>query len=212
MKISELASRSDTPLSAVKYYQREGLLPQGKKTAPNQTDYSKEHVQRVRLIRALLGAGGLTIAATKQVIWILDHAPLAEAFEAVQSAMSTSRPNDADPSPESRERIMELARSQGWAFTEANPGINAAARALDGLATGGFTAPRGYLESYAAAAATAANADLQQLRKLSAPEQITERMVVGTVLGDPLFAGLRRIAQQDATQESFPQTWEVPSQ
>lgn len=67
-------------------------------------------------------------------------------------------------------------------------------------------------ESYAAAAATAANADLQQLRKLSAPEQITERMVVGTVLGDPLFAGLRRIAQQDATQESFPQTWEVPSQ
>lgn len=60
MKISELASRSDTPLSAVKYYQREGLLPQGKKTAPNQTDYSKEHVQRVRLIRALLGAGGLT--------------------------------------------------------------------------------------------------------------------------------------------------------
>ncbi len=29
-------------------------------------------------------------------------------------------------------------------------------------------------------------------------------MLVGTVLGDPLFAGLRRLAQQDATHNLFP--------
>ncbi|BCJ69537.1 hypothetical protein Prubr_65580 [Polymorphospora rubra] len=56
----------------MKYYQREGLLPEGVRSAPNQVDYGDAHVHRVRLIRALLETGGLSVAATKEVIAALD--------------------------------------------------------------------------------------------------------------------------------------------
>lgn len=72
MRISVLADRAGVPLSAVKYYQREGLLPAGVRTAPNQVSYDDSHLQRVRLIRALLETGNLSVAATKDVITALD--------------------------------------------------------------------------------------------------------------------------------------------
>lgn len=44
MRTSELADRAGVPLSALKYYQREGLLPPGVRTAPNQASYGDHHV------------------------------------------------------------------------------------------------------------------------------------------------------------------------
>lgn len=192
------------PLSAVKYYQREGLLPQGEKSAPNQTSYDDSHVQRVRLIRALLGTGGLSVAAAREVIAALDTAPLAEAFSVAQHAMSGSRATEPTPSHAARDRVVALAASQGWRITPDNPGIDTAARALDGLSAIGFHAPADYLNSFAAAAGAAAAADLQALAALPTPERQAELMVVGSVLGDPLFAGLRRLAHEDATHDRFP--------
>jgi DNA-binding transcriptional MerR regulator len=190
----------------VKYYQREGLLPEGVRSAPNQVEYEELHVKRVRLIRALLETGGLSIAATKDVIQALDAegAPLAETFSVAAYAMSTPRITESLPSAESREEVMRLAHSQGWKFTDDNPGIDSAARALDGLRAIDFNAPDEYLVAYASAAGAAARADLQALTALSDPDQIAELLVVGTVLGDPLFAGLRRLAQEDATHDLFP--------
>jgi DNA-binding transcriptional MerR regulator len=190
----------------VKYYQREGLLPEGVRTAPNQVDYGETHVQRIRLIRGLLETGGLTIAATKDVIRALDseEAPLAETFRTAQHAMTISRNPEIPPTAESRERVQRLAQSRDWAVTDDNPGIDAAARALDSFRAVDFDAPDAFLHAYASAAATVAAADLQVLTTLSDPDLIAELMVVGTVLGDPLFAGLRRLAQQNATHEFFP--------
>jgi DNA-binding transcriptional MerR regulator len=205
VRISELASEAGVPLSAVKYYQREGLLPAGERTAPNQVAYGAEHVQRVRLIRALLETGGLSIAAAKAVIVALDadDAPLAETFEVAQHAMSTPRTKESEPSESARTRIESVVVSRGWAFSADNPGIDAAARALDGLRAIGFDAPDAYLEAYATAAATAAAADLQALAERTSRDAVAELMVVGTVLGDPLFGGLRRLAHEDATHEMF---------
>jgi DNA-binding transcriptional MerR regulator len=190
----------------VKYYQREGLVPDGVRSAPNQVEYDEAHVKRVRLIRALLETGGLSIAATKDVIRALDTdgAPLAETFGVAAYAMSTPRTTESVPSMQSRERVMRLARAEGWAFTDDNPGIDNAARALDGLKAIDFDAPDDYLVAYASAAATAASADLHALTTLTNPDQVAELMVVGTVLGDPLFAGLRRIAHENATHMLYP--------
>ncbi|GAA4991907.1 MerR family transcriptional regulator [Kineococcus glutinatus] len=206
MRVSELARRAGVPLSAVKYYQREGLLPAGVRTAPNQVAYGEAHVQRVRLIRALLETGGLSIAATKDVITALDAdaAPLAETFRVAQHAMSARRTQESAPSEAARARVEALAASHGWCVTSDNPGVEAAARALDGLRAIGFDAPDAYLDAYAAAAAAAAAADLRALSGRGGRDAVAELMVVGTVLGDPLFAGLRRLAQQDATHDLFP--------
>ncbi|WP_216907505.1 MerR family transcriptional regulator [Nocardia noduli] len=201
-----MARQAGVPLSAVKYYQRERLVPEGDRSAPNQAEYSEAHVQRVRLIRALLETGGLSIAATKAVIETLDAGgtSLAETFAVAQHAMSTPRTSESTPSAESRDRVTQIAHSQGWAISADNPGINAAARALDGLRAIGFDAPDAYLTAYATAASAAAVADLRALTTRQTPDRIAELMVVGSVLGDPLFAGLRRLAQQGATHDLFP--------
>jgi DNA-binding transcriptional MerR regulator len=196
------------PLTAVKYYQREGLLPEGVRSAPNQVDYGDAHVRRVRLIRALLETGGLSIAATKNVIASLDtdtdSESLAETFSVAQNAMSTPRTAESTPSNSSRERLLALATSQGWVFLPGNPGIDAAARALDGLLAIGFDPPESYLAAYATAAATVAEADLRALETRDGVDAVAELMVVGTVLGDPLFGGLRRLAHEDATHTLRP--------
>lgn len=207
MQISELARRSGVPLSSVKYYQREHMLPEGVRSASaNQVDYAEPHLQRLRLIRALLEIGGLSVAATRDVLRSLDDGgrPLAETFETAQHAMSAPRTAAGAPSDAARQRIAELARARGWVFTDDNPGIDVAARAIDGLEAIDFHAPEEYLQAYAVAAVSAAVADLQALRTRSDADRIAELMVVGTVLGDPLFAGLRRIAHQDATSALFP--------
>jgi len=206
VRISELSNLSGVPLSAVKYYQREGLLPEGVRSAPNQVEYGEAHVRRVRLIRALLETGGLSIAATKNVIASLDtdSESLAETFSVAQNAMSTPRTAESTPSDASRQRVLALATGQGWAFLPQNPGIDAAARALDGLLAIGFDPPESYLAAYATAAATVAEADLQALDTRDGIDAVAELMVVGTVLGDPLFGGLRRLAHEDATHTLRP--------
>ncbi len=205
MRISDLAREAGVAVSAVKYYQREGLLPPGRRTAPNQAAYDDRHVQRVRLVRALLETGGLSIAATKRVVTALDtaDAPLAETFEVAQHALGAVRPPEAEHR-ESRDRVIAFARSKGWRVSDRNPGIDLTARALDALQAIGFDATGGYLDAYADAAARAAAADVQALTSRSGRDATTELMIVGTVMGDPLFAGLRRLAQQDATQDIFP--------
>lgn len=194
------------PLSALKYYQREGLLPDGVKSAPNQVAYGEVHVQRVRLVKALLETGGLTVAATKTVIGALnaEGEPLAETFRIAQQELSSPRGSDSPPSTAAGDRVLALVRGLGWDVTEDNPGIAPAARALDGLDAISFHAPDWYIEAYASAAALAAAADLRALGERADTDAIAELMVVGSVLGDPLFSGLRRLAQEDVTHHLFP--------
>jgi len=206
VKVSALVARANVPLSAIKFYQREGLLPDGVRTSPNQVDYGEEHVKRVRLIRALLETGGLSIAATKEVLRAVDTdgVSMADTFDLAQRAMSTPRTPASTPSAMSRNHVIRLAQSRGWSFTLDNPGIDAAARALDGLRAIDLDLTDAYLGAYAAAASTAAAADLHALTSLSDPDELAELMVVGSILGDPLFAGLRRLAHEDATHHLFP--------
>lgn len=206
MRVSELAATAGVALSAVKFYQREGLLPPGERIAPNQVSYSAVHVQRLRLVRALVETGGLSVAKTKKVIAALDHpgSSLADTFGVAQHAMHLTRTGVTDrPSDPSRQRILDLCRERHWVVSEDNPGVDGAARALDGLRAVDFHAPDDYLTDYAGAAELAADADLRILLTLAGRDRAAEIMVVGTVLGDHLFAGLRRIAQQDATTEMF---------
>ena len=72
MKIAELSSRSGTSVPSIKFYLREGLLPAGESTGRNQAEYSDEHLHRLRLIRALMDVGGLSVAAARDVIAAVD--------------------------------------------------------------------------------------------------------------------------------------------
>lgn len=51
MKIGELARATATPVETIRYYEREGLLPEPARTEANYRMYDEAHVQRLGFIR-----------------------------------------------------------------------------------------------------------------------------------------------------------------
>ena len=72
MRVAELSTATGVSVPTIKYYLREGLLPQGELTSPNQARYGEQHVRRLRLIRALIEVGGLSVARLREVLAVLD--------------------------------------------------------------------------------------------------------------------------------------------
>lgn len=162
----------------------------------------------MKLVRALIETGGLSVSAAKKVLATLDANPvsLACTFEAAQRTLGAGSTSDMPASPESRRRITDLAAGHHWRIAAQNPGVELAARALDGFAAVGHEPSNDYLNAYTAAAATIARADMAALSVRSGADAIAELMVIGTVLGDGLVAGLRRLAQENETATLFPST------
>lgn len=51
LKIGELAERTDCPVQTIRYYEREGLLPEPARTEGNYRLYGDTHLERLSIIR-----------------------------------------------------------------------------------------------------------------------------------------------------------------
>ncbi|MCE9663166.1 Cd(II)/Pb(II)-responsive transcriptional regulator [Halomonas sp. M5N1S17] len=51
MKIGELATRTGCPVETIRYYEREGLLPEPARSSGNYRLYAEPHAERLRFIR-----------------------------------------------------------------------------------------------------------------------------------------------------------------
>jgi DNA-binding transcriptional MerR regulator len=201
VRISELSRASDVPIATIKFYVREGLLPPGELSHPNQASYSGEHVRRLRLIRALTEVGGLSVSSAREVIAAIDSdLPVANVFEIAQHTVSSILEKRATD-PDELGRIDRLL--SGWNYSPDNPGRLAAARVISTFEAAGQSDDRGWYVRYAAAALLAAEADIDELQ--TRPDRLAqaETVVVGTVLGDALFAAFRRLAQEHITSLRF---------
>ncbi|MFB7177644.1 MerR family transcriptional regulator [Streptomyces sp. NPDC056257] len=215
MRIGELSRRTGVPVPTIKYYVREGLLPPGELTSPNQASYGDGHERRLRLVRALLEVGGLSVAAIGEVLAAIDdkerpvHKVLGAAAQRLVPEYGDSR-GDGDGAPDAetvlaRERVARLIEARGWCVGPGNKAAEALVSALASLARvgqGGFVE---VLDDYAEAAERVARADLDYTARRVAREDLVEAVVVGTVLGDAVFAALRRMAQVDASSRIFGQ-------
>ncbi|MCU1444876.1 MerR family transcriptional regulator [Cryobacterium sp.] len=201
MKMALLSSSSGIAVATIKYYLREGLLPAGERHGPNQALYGPEHLRRLRVIRGLLDVGGLSIAAAHRVIDAIDSdLGLAHTFEIAQRTVSAEIEPDS-VSPASVTRVDELL--SGWHVSPDNPGRLAAARVLTTFDDLGQPDLSGWVPGYAAAALAVAEADLDEIDARDDRESKTEMVVIGTVLGDALFAALRRAAQEHVSVQRY---------
>ena len=130
MRIGELSACSGVPVSTIKYYLREGLLPAGELTSANQAQYDEAHVRRLRLVRALIDVGGLPISTVCEVLHAVDETdePRRELLRLVQHSITTEPAADHDEVAE-RETREFLAR-QGWKYDEDNPAVRSLAAVL----------------------------------------------------------------------------------
>jgi DNA-binding transcriptional MerR regulator len=203
VRIGELSATSGVALPTVKYYLREGLLPAGERTARNQAEYGPDHVARLRLIRALIEVGGLSIAGTRAVLAAADDPdlPLNRVMGAAHDAV-TRRTGAARAEPEwsrAREVVLLLAEQRGWHVEPGAPAVDQAADAVAAVLAMDVPELQPLLDVYAEHAEALAQREVEAVLSMGGPDQIVRGLVIGTVVGETLLAALRLMAQQSVT-------------
>lgn len=195
MRISELSATTQVPVATLKYYLREGLLHTGTVTSRTQARYDDSHVERVRLIRALLESGGLTLARVRQVLDALDgpqvsrHHLLGVAQEAI------TPPLPEHPHPEWTRAAREFVERRGWQVPPDEPLVGLLGEQLRlAVAAGVEPQDEHLLDRFADVADELARLDLESVPP--EPERAMRQVAVGTLLTDPIILTLRRLAQQ----------------
>jgi DNA-binding transcriptional MerR regulator len=184
----------------IKFYVREGLLPPGERTQPNQASYGDAHLRRLRLIRALIEVGGISLGTARLVIAHLDQpdaspvTTMGKAQYALSEGMPSGPPDEHDA--RAAELVTRLCQRRGWSVDDGNPArrmLTDTVAAFDRLGHGSIS---GSLDAYAAAAEDIARTDIEAVREKPTGDEIAEAVVIWTVLGDRLISALRRLAQE----------------
>ncbi len=205
MRMAELSAESGVPVATIKYYLREGLVPAGELTSPNQAQYQAKHLQRLKLVRALLDVGGLSIVDVREVVRAIDErAPTHELLGVAQHGLFV-RKNEVDEESQAWAAglIQEIADQRQWVLQPDDLYTKSLVSLLCTFRDLGQSHLLGIFAQYAEIADAIAQIDLAAIGDLPTPELMVESAVVGTVLGDAVFVALRRIAQQHASQKMF---------
>ncbi|MFZ4811264.1 MAG: MerR family transcriptional regulator [Ilumatobacteraceae bacterium] len=210
MRVSGLSTATGVSVATLKYYLREGLLHGGAATAVNQAQYEESHVRRVKLIRALIVLGRLSIAEVREVLVAVDDESqsLHDAFGAAQDAMAPDASSDSEwldaalasvdaflarndlyVRPESPLRTT-LAETLVWLteFGWGLPGIVVDAAVFDSLVPG--------LKEQAEFEISSVPPDADRTAQV-------EFTVVGTMVFEVAAAAIRRMALEDASAKRF---------
>ncbi|WP_433012764.1 MerR family transcriptional regulator [Kribbella sp. CA-294648] len=201
MWIAELSRRTEVPVATIKYYLREGLLAPGEAVGATRSRYDESHVRRLRLIRALVESGGLSLARVRSVLAEVDEEST-DLHEVLGAAHSALIPDDLTATVESRLRVDELIADRGWLVYSESQDRILLAGALDALEKVGYHLDDELLEIYASAAAQVAEAEVAQL-PAGDRQQTVENTVLVTALGGPVLLALRRLAQQSASAHRY---------
>lgn len=72
MKIGELSAASDTSVETIRYYEREGLLPEPARTQGNFRSYEASHLERLQFIRYCRGLD-MTLDEVRVLLRVKDN-------------------------------------------------------------------------------------------------------------------------------------------
>ena len=203
MRIAQLSETTGIPIPSIKYYLREGLLPAGERTARNQAEYGDSHVRRLRLIRALIDAGNLSIAATRKLLAILDDdsLPIDMALgHAISAALEPPTSTDSPRMEWARQRVDALLDDHDWLVERDSDKTEALASALATLSQLQPDGAEELLKLHLSHAETLATQELHWTMKHESKDSIVESAVVGTFLGGAMFNALRLLAHENTAR------------
>lgn len=195
IRISELNRTTQVPVATIKYYLREGLLPPGKQTAPNQADYTDRHVDRLRLVRVLREIGDLSIEAIGAITTALDN-PALSRHQLLGIAHRAISPFEITTNAEELEDVDRLLERLEWNVSADAPDRHGLAHALASLRSVGGSVAVDTFIPYAQAADTIAAMEIAGMPTEASSEQAIEYTVVGTVVYGAALTALRRLAQE----------------
>ncbi|HET6671887.1 MAG TPA: MerR family transcriptional regulator [Agromyces sp.] len=197
MRISALAAEAELPLATVKYYLREGLLHPGIASSATQASYDESHVRRLRLIRALTGAVGLSVQQTRAILTLVDdpgddlYITLGRAVSTLPPAVHEASGDDPDPYPRARAALEAL----GQVYDPQYAAVAQLEAALAATEAAGMPMSEERLLEYGRHLREIAAFDLERMPH--EPHAAVEYTVLGTALYEPVLLALRRLAHQD---------------
>lgn len=173
-------------------------------TSPNQAHYDEEHLRRLRLVRALVDVGGLSIASVREVLAAIDtrDESLHNKLGAVQEAIS--QPSAVELDPLAIEDVQAFFARQGETecvdVTESNV-THMLAAALTVARSVGHGQFRDLLDPYLEGLKIIAQADVAYVAKQRSRDDVIEAMVVGTLIGDAVLKAVRRLAHVQVSRD-----------
>lgn len=201
MRMSELSAETQVPVATLKYYLREGLLHSGTATSRTQATYDATHADRVRLIRALMESGKLSLGRVQQVLQTLDGPTVSrhDLLGTAQRAITPPLPREPDDKWTST--ATQFVAGHGWQVDDDDPLLVLLGEQLRALSNADpELADESLLARYADAADQLAAIDFSVVPE--APDDALRRVAVGTVLSDPVILTFRRLAQQGLSASS----------
>ena len=101
MKIGEIAKRSGVPPSTIRYYVRQGLLPEPTKVNKSMAYYDEGCIQRIQAIRHLQETKYFPLPVIRNILRRMDEGLSLEEAEAIEDArkgrMATTIREDGKP-------------------------------------------------------------------------------------------------------------------
>jgi DNA-binding transcriptional MerR regulator len=202
MRLAELSARSGFPTATIKYYLRLGLLAPGATESSTWASYDDTHVRRLALVRALTEVAGLSLDDVRRVLDAVDDesVPLHESFGTAQWLLSPEP--EAEPSASSLAMVDALVERQGWQLAEGGPLRARLAGQLDTLARLDFPATDELLDTYAESLRPIAELDVSRIPTEDRGIAV-ERVVVGTLLYEPVLGSIRRMLAEVVSGETI---------
>ncbi|WP_233711925.1 MerR family transcriptional regulator [Kribbella turkmenica] len=201
--MTELSQRSGVPIPTIRYYIREGLLPSGQFTSPNQATYDDSHVRRLALIRAMVEVGEMSIAAVGKLFRHLETKGGDEFVTLGLVQYSLTRELSPSDDSDAVTRVRDLLDQLGWRVNDHNPARSVLATTVETLDRLGYDDLLGLLDRYAAAAHELAEAEVDLMLAREGLDNRAGAVVVTGVLGDAMLSALRRLAQEDVTARTL---------
>ncbi len=203
MRVSDLSRQSGIPIATIKFYLREGVLPAGSPTAPNQATYGEAHLRRLRLVRVLVEVGGLSLAAVQRVVEALgdDGLPLHDVLGVAHRALERPVPSGDQGSDAVRREVDAWIEARGWEVTADAPARDALASTLLALRGLGWQVGPRVFDRYAGHMDEIAGNELAYVAGMESRQAAVEATVVGTVVFERAIVALRRLAQEHHSRQ-----------
>ncbi len=207
MRIGELSKATDVPVPTIKYYLREGLLPAGELSSPNQASYGDTHVRRLRLIRALIELAQVPVATVKEILESLDSdtEPLHEQIGRAHRALTPTRRLSAtdDARAAATAQVTGLIADRSWSVDPEAPALATLIDTVAALRTLGQDNLVAHLDTYADAVERFTQLEIDAVTANPTRDQLAESVVIGTILGETLIASLRLLAQESISADRW---------
>ncbi|RYB95362.1 MerR family transcriptional regulator [Nocardioides oleivorans] len=202
MRLAELSRTSGFPSATIKYYLRLGLLAPGTTESSTWASYDDTHVRRLALVRALTEVASLSLDDVRRVLDAVDDSSVA-LHESLGTAQWLLSPEpDTAPSAESLATVDALVDRQGWHLAEGGPLRARLAGQLDTLARLDFPVTDDLLDTYAASLRPLVELDVSRIPTEDRGRAV-ERVVVGTLLYEPVIASIRRMLAEVVSSETL---------